>query len=138
MREERLIERIRSWNKAPDRRDGSDPKRMVGSIIRHLERILNTRRGSAQIGEDYGIPDVTDLTSGLPESLRDLERMIRNTIQKYEPRLKAVRVKFSSQDENMLAVSFQIVARLILEEEKDPVVFESFMDCDGKVTIRGS
>jgi predicted component of type VI protein secretion system len=49
MREERLIERIRSWNKAPDRRDGSDPKRMVGSIIRHLERILNTRRGSAQI-----------------------------------------------------------------------------------------
>jgi type VI secretion system protein len=110
---------------------------MVGSIIRHLERILNTRRGSAQIGEDYGIPDVTDLRSGLPESLRDLERMIRNTIQKYEPRLKAVRVRFISQDEDMLAVSFQIVARLILEEEKDPVVFESFMDSDGKVTIRG-
>jgi predicted component of type VI protein secretion system len=38
----------------------------------------------------------------------------------------------------MLAVSFQIVARLILEEEKDPVVFESFIDSDGRITIRGS
>ena len=37
----------------------------------------------------------------------------------------------------MLAVSFQIVARLILEEEKNPVVFESIMDPDGRVTIRG-
>lgn len=137
MREERLIERIRSWNKAPDRRGGPDPKRMIDSIVRHLERMLNTRRGSAQIGEDYGIPDVTDLTSGLPDTLRDLERMIRNMIQKYEPRLTAVRIKFIPQDENMLAVSFQIVARLILEEEKDPVVFESVMDSDGKVTIRG-
>lgn len=137
MREERLTERIRSWNKTPHRRGGPDPKRMVDSIIRHLERILNTRRGSVQIGEDYGIPDVTDLTSGLPDTLRDLEQMIRNTIQKYEPRLKAVRVKLIPQEENMLAVSFQVVARLILEEEKDPVVFESVMDSDGRVTIRG-
>lgn len=132
-----MTERIRSWNKTPHRRGGPDPKRMVDSIIRHLERILNTRRGSVQIGEDYGIPDVTDLTSGLPDTLRDLEQMIRNTIQKYEPRLKAVRVKLIPQEENMLAVSFQVVARLILEEEKDPVVFESVMDSDGRVTIRG-
>jgi type VI secretion system protein len=137
MREERLTERIRSWNKAPDRRGGPDPKRMIRSIIRHLERIMNTRRGSAQIADDYGVPDFSDFRSGFPEAIRDLERTIRNTIQKYEPRLKAVRVKFIPQDENMLAVSFQIVARLILEEEKDPVVFESIIDSDGKVTIRG-
>jgi len=129
MREERLTERIRSWNKAPDRRGGPDPKRMIRSIIRHL--------GSAQIADDYGVPDFSDFRSGFPEAIRDLERTIRNTIQKYEPRLKAVRVKFIPQDENMLAVSFQIVARLILEEEKDPVVFESIIDSDGKVTIRG-
>ena len=137
MREERLTERIRSWNRAPDRRGGPDPKRMVASIVRHLERILNTRWGSAQIADDYGIPDFTDLRSGLPDAIRDLERAIRNTIQKYEPRLEAVRVKFIPQEETMLAVSFQIVARLILEEEKNPVVFESIMDPDGRVTIRG-
>jgi type VI secretion system protein len=137
MREERLTERTRSWNKAPDRRGGPDPKRMIDSIIGHLERILNTRRGSAQIADDYGVPDFSDFRSGFPDAIRDLERTIRNTIQTYEPRLTAVRVKFIPQDENMLAVSFQIVARLILEDKKDPVVFESIIDSDGKVTIRG-
>ena len=137
MREERLTERIRSWNKAPDRRGGSDPKRMIDSVIGHLERILNTRQGSAQIADDYGVPDFSDFRSGFPDAIRDLERTIRNTIQTYEPRLTAVRIKFIPQDENMLTVSFQIVARLILEDKKDPVVFESIIDSDGKVTIRG-
>ncbi|NIO05778.1 MAG: type VI secretion system baseplate subunit TssE [Deltaproteobacteria bacterium] len=137
MREERLTERIRSWNRAPDRRGRPDPKRMIDSIVRHLERILNTRWGSAQIADDYGIPDFTALRSGLPDAIRDLERAIRNTIQKYEPRLEAVRVKFIPQEETILTVSFQIVARLAVEGEKNPVTFQSVMDSDGKVTIRG-
>ena len=137
MREERLTERIRSWNRAPHRRGRPDPKRMVDSIVRHLERILNTRWGSAQIADDYGIPDLTDLRSGLPDAVQNLERAIRNTIQKYEPRLEAVRVKFIPPEETILTVSFQIVARLALEGEKNPVTFQSVMDSDGKVTIRG-
>lgn len=137
MREERLTERIRSWNRAPHRRGRPDPKLMVDSIVRHLERILNTRWGSAQIADDYGIPDLTDLRSGLPDAVQDLERAIRNTIQKYEPRLEAVRVKFIPQEETILTVSFQIVARLALEGEKNPLTFQSIMDSDGKVTIRG-
>jgi type VI secretion system protein len=137
MREERLTERIRSWEKAPDQRGGPDPKRMIDSIIRHLERILNTRWGSAQIADDFGIPDFSDLRSGFPDALRDLERLIRNTIMKYEPRLQSVKVKFIQQDDNKLALSFQIIGKLVLEGEKNPVVFESMMDSEGKVTIRG-
>jgi type VI secretion system protein len=110
---------------------------MVASIVRHLERILNTRWGSAQIAADYGIPDFTALRSGLPDAIRDLERAIRDTIQKYEPRLEAVRVRFIPQEETILTVSFQIVARLVLEGEKNPVTFQSVMDSDGKVTITG-
>jgi type VI secretion system protein len=136
MREERLTERIRSWNKAPERRGGQDPKRMIDSILSHLEQILNTRWGSTQIAEDYGVPDFTDLSTGFPDGLRDLERTIRNTIQKYEPRLKSVRVKFIPHEETMLTVSFQIVAQLILDEGKNPVTFQTVMDSDGKVTIK--
>jgi type VI secretion system protein len=136
MREERLTERIRSWKQAPERRGGNDPKRMIDSIIRHLERILNTRQGNVPIADDYGIPDFTDLSSGFSDALRDLERTIRNTIQKYEPRLKSVRVKFIPQEENTLAVTFQIVGQLILEEEKNPITFQSVMDSDGKFTIK--
>jgi type VI secretion system protein len=136
MREERLTERIRSWNRGPYRREGQDPKRMIDSVIRHLERILNTRRGNAQISEDYGIPDFNDFRIAYPDSQRDLERAIRHTIQKYEPRLRSVRVKFIRQEEELLSVSFQIVAQLVLDEAKDPVVFESTLDSDGKIKIR--
>ena len=136
MREERLLERIRSWEKNPEQREKPDPKRMIDSIIRHLERILNTRWGSAQIADDFGVPDFSDMRSGFPDALKDLERLIRNTIMKYEPRLQSVRVNFLQHDENMLALSFQIIGKLVLEGDKNPIVFESMMDSEGKVTIR--
>ena len=136
MREERLTERMRSWKLRPFRREAPDPKRMIDSVIRHLEQILNTRRGSAQTADDFGIPDFSEYKSAYPDSQWDLERAIRHTIQKYEPRLKAVRVKFIEQEENPLSVSFQITARLVLEEYRDAVVFESILGSDGKITIR--
>jgi type VI secretion system protein len=136
MREERLTERIRAWNSGRYRRGRQDSKRMMESIIRYLECILNTRQGNAQIADDFGIPDFTDFKSAFPEAHRDLERVIRQTIQKYEPRLKSVRVKFNHQDDALLTVSFQIIASLILEGRKDAVVFESILDSDGKISIR--
>jgi len=137
MREERLLERIRSWEKAPDRREREDPAKIIDSVARHLQRILNTRKGSVPIAEDYGIPDFADLLRGYPESIRDIERSIRRIIQKYEPRLKAVRVSFIPQDEDIFSVSFQIVARLASEDDKIPVFFESLMGTDGRINVRG-
>ena len=137
MREERLTERLRSWKEGQVRRQQIDPKKMTDSIVRHLERILNTRQGSVPIADDFGVPDFTDFRTGLGVSQRDLERMIRRTIQKYEPRLKTVQVKFVPQEDERLSVSFQIVARLALDEQQDPVVFESHIDSDGRVKVRG-
>ena len=136
MREQRLTERIRSWEKTPGKRGRLDPVRMIESIIRHLELILNTRWGSTQIADDFGVPDFSEIRSGFPDTLRDLERLIRNTIMKYEPRLQSVRVRFLQQDEYRLALNFQIIGKLVLEEEKKPIIFESMMDPEGKVTIR--
>ena len=136
MRENRLIERIRDRNIGPRRREGQDPKRMIDSVVRHLERILNTKQGNAQIADDFGIPDFTDFKSAFPDAHRDLERSLRQTIQKYEPRLTSVRVKFVPRDDEMLTVSFQIMARLVLEGRKDPIVFESILGADGKINIR--
>ena len=136
MLEERLTERLRFSNRGLYRREVQDPKRMVDSVIRHLERILNTRRGSAQIADDFGIPDFTDFKSSYPDSHRELERAIRHTIQKYEPRLKAVRVRFMVSEDELLSVSFQIVARLILDDQKELVVLDSVLDADGKIQIR--
>jgi len=89
------------------------------------------------IAEDYGVPDFTDLLHSYPESVREIERSIRQIIQKYEPRLKGIRVSFIPQEEDIFSVRFQILARLAAEDEKFPVFFESLMGTDGRVKIKG-
>ena len=136
MREDRLLDRVRRLEKDPTRSSGQDTRRVVDSILSHLQRILNTRQGSAQIADDFGIPDFTGLLHSIPESLRDIERAIRTVIQKYEPRLRAVRVSFIPNEDDALSLRFQIVARLATGDENNPVIFESMVDSDGKIRIR--
>lgn len=135
MREERLLERIRSWEREPGRRAQEDPRRVNDSILEHLKRILNTRQGNVPIADDYGIPDFLDLLGSFPESVRETERILRQAIQKYEPRLKAVRVSFIPHEEDPLSLRFQIAARLTSDSRKQ-VVYETHIDSDGKVQLR--
>ena len=136
MREERLTERLRSWEKEPQRRAREDPGRAIDSILRHLQRILNTRLGNVPIADDYGLPDFTEFLSAYPRSLKDFERSIRQTILKYEPRLKAVRVSFIPREDEPFALRFQIVGQLATETDGNPVYFESVVGSEGKITIR--
>lgn len=136
MREERLLERIRSWKKEPLRRGKEEPRRVIDSVLRHLRRILNTKQGNVLIAEDYGVPDFSDFLNALPDSIRDIERNIRTAIQKYEPRLSGVRVNFIPQEEDPLSLRFQIMARLAMDA-KTQVSIETIVDADGKVEIRG-
>ena len=136
MREERLLERLRTWEREPARRGREDTRRIIDSVLRHLQRILNTKQGNVPIAEDYGVPDFTDFLHSYPDSVREMERTLRLVIQKYEPRLKAVRVSFVPQDESTLSLSFQITARLSTEE-KTQVLFETRVDSEGKIEVRG-
>ncbi|MBW2125076.1 MAG: type VI secretion system baseplate subunit TssE, partial [Deltaproteobacteria bacterium] len=54
----------------------------------------------------------------------------------YEPRLKAVRVNFLPQEEDLLTLRFQIIAKIITDEETLPVMFESEVDTEGKIKLR--
>jgi type VI secretion system protein len=136
MKEERLLDRIRSWEKRPILRNRQDPRRVTDSVLRHLQRLLNTKAGNVPIAEDYGVPDFTDFLHSFPDSVREMERTLRLVIQKYEPRLKAVRVSFVPQDESALSLSFQITARLSTEE-KTQVLFETRVDSEGRIEVRG-
>jgi len=105
-------------------------------VLSHLQRILNTRQGNVPIADDYGVPDFTTLLEGYPDSLRGFERSIRETIQKYEPRLTAVRVRFTPDEEDPQSIRFQILGKLAAGDHKDPVHFESSIGPDGKIRIR--
>lgn len=136
MREERLLERLQTWEREPARRGKEDPRRIVDSVLRHLQRILNTKQGNVLIAEDYGVPDFSDFINMLPRSIGELERSIRMAIQKYEPRLTAVRVSFVPQEEDRLSLRFQIIAKLVTES-KTQVYIETVVDSEGKIEIKG-
>jgi type VI secretion system protein len=136
MREERLLERIRMREKEPARRDSPDTRRIIDSIVKHIQRILNTKQGNVPIAEDYGIPDFLDFLQTYPDSVRDIERSIRLAIQKYEPRLQAVRVSYIPQEADVISLHFQITAKL-WTESKAPVLLETIVDSSGEISIRG-
>lgn len=136
MQEQRLLDRIRLIAGNATRRVGEDPRQMIRSVQAHLQRILNTRHGNVPIAVDYGIPDFTNLMNDFHDSRQSLERTIRNTILKYEPRLKAVRVAFLEQEEDKLTLRFQISAQLVMKDHRDPVMFESVLDAGGRITVK--
>jgi type VI secretion system protein len=136
MRDERLLERIYMLEKDPDRREGHDPARQINSILKHLQRVLNTKQGSVPIADDYGIPDFTDLPGAFSTgSTHEVEHIIKNVIEKYEPRLTKVRASFIAQEEEVLSLRFEIDAKLA-SGKNDPVSFETVVNAGGMINIK--
>lgn len=136
MRDERLLERIYNVEKNPDRREGYDPARQINSILNHLQRVLNSKQGSVPIADDYGIPDFTDMPGAYSSGAsHEMERIIRHVIEKYEPRLTRVRASLVTQEEDVLALLFEIDARLATEENI-PVTFQTVVNAGGKISIK--
>ena len=136
MQNHRLFDRIR-------KRDGSsgNPRRhsngrQVDSIIEHLNKMLNTKQGTTLMDKNYGMPDFTELAALFPDSIRDVERTISNTIERYEPRLSQVEVHFVFQDHQSLVLCFHIQAVMTLEDEDVAVQFESSIDASGRAVIK--
>ncbi|KPJ68042.1 MAG: hypothetical protein AMJ43_01105 [Coxiella sp. DG_40] len=80
------------------------------SIRAHLTRLLNSRRGSLTHLPDYGLPDVTEIYQGLPYSIDALINAIKNTIEKYEPRLHNVLIKPLQQSDKDCVLRLEITA----------------------------
>lgn len=70
----------------------SEKKRQLYSIMDHLNRMFNTRNGSIPHLKDYGLPDISEVYRKMSEGIDELKEAIRRTIERYEPRLKNVRV----------------------------------------------
>ncbi|MGF1468703.1 MAG: type VI secretion system baseplate subunit TssE [Sandaracinaceae bacterium] len=83
----------------------------VGAVLAHLRVLLNARRGGSATVPDYGLLDLHDVVHDLPAALATLQRHIRTTIVRYEPRLGSVAVR-SAPSEDPLTLRFDVVARL--------------------------
>ncbi len=129
-----LMERLAEPARIAHRTIRSDGDVQMTSIGRNLERIFNTRVGSAQAQMDLGLPPPNELIPHWPESSADLQRAIERCLEKYEPRLTHVRVVPLPIDSERLQLRFRITAR---QKGFDEVVrFETSMGQSGAVTCR--
>ena len=135
MAENRLLERLNRYEKGSDTRSGYGSHQEVQSIVSHLRRLLNTRAGSALIGDDYGIPDLTSVVgSEYSQTITELRQKIQQVITKYEPRLRNVRIMIELDRDDVLSLRFKAEG-YVVGGENLPIVFETVISTDGKVDI---
>ena len=135
-RELSLLDRV----KYPDREDrrSVDPDlgRLAQSVLRNLERLLNSRHGSAPTCLDYGIPSLEDVMHGGSDSLRELTSEIKRSIETYEPRLRSVRVRLVPKGEDATLLRFDITAELMVGGRRSRVHFETRIENSGHMSVR--
>lgn len=135
-RELSLLDRI----KHPDREDrrsvDPDVGRLAQSVLRNLERLLNSRHGSAPTALDYGIPSLEDVMHGGADSLRDLTAEIKRSIENYEPRLRNARVRLVPKGDDATLLRFDITAELTAGGRRSRVHFETRIENSGRMSVR--
>ncbi len=94
--------------------DEHPSQRRLRSIVDNLSRLFNTRRGSMAHLPDYGLPDISQVYRDLPYSIEGLREAIKQAVEKYEPRLRRIRVEQQQQGRE---ASFEMRVTFIVSGE---------------------
>jgi type VI secretion system protein len=135
--ERSLLERLDDAGQERERRLHVDPEKTAESVLQHLRQMLNVHQGNVPTLPSYGMPDFNDLTAQFPEAIAEIQRALRTSIERYEPRLKRVRIRHVADEDNPLMLRFEITAQLVTGGGAAAMRFETFLDPSGMVSIRG-
>jgi len=94
----------------------SEEQQYLLSIVSNLNYLFNSRQGSLEHLSDYGLPDITEIYRDIPDSIQKLKRAIQDAVEKYEPRLKQVRVHYKETDSSNFRIVFILSASLLNDE----------------------
>ena len=78
---------------------------------------------------------MVDMMHSFPNSLGELQSSIRETITKYEPRLKNVRVRYQENTENVLLLRFEITAQLAKLGSRGLLRFKTQVNSSGAFKV---
>jgi len=97
---------------------------LLKSVQKHLEKLLNTRRGAViTLPDSYGLQDFNDLAGLFSNPMAEIGKQVKENIQHYEPRLTKVKVEYMVNEERPLDLHFKITAQL--REEGSKVAFKT-------------
>jgi type VI secretion system protein len=130
-----LLERLAVPDAPDERHIEVDPGQLRESIRHHLQQLLNSRPGSSPSAPDYGTPEFDDLFRGGRTADKLFGAKIAACIEKYEPRLKDVRVRFIVDESEPLRLRFDIEALMVSETDSLPTVYSSMVETSGRVIV---
>lgn len=134
MHEERLLERISRWEQGSKRTYRTQVDVLIHSVLSHLNRMLNTKRGSVPIDERYGIPDFTNVSSGFnSDAIHLLEQAVVETITLFEPRLKKPTIKIMDREDGEIILTFQLEGFIDVDNKEIPLRLNTTVKPDGRV-----
>ncbi|MBK8269751.1 MAG: type VI secretion system baseplate subunit TssE [Planctomycetes bacterium] len=110
---------------------------LLESVRKNLGRLLNARQGMCETVPDYGLPALTDLTIGTTDYLRKLLDSIRDTIERYEPRLRSVRVSLREEDSSNTKKVFRVEGMLVSKSGEHRVWYDTAVRASGRFDIDG-
>ncbi len=133
----RLAEVGRSGAKArQEATTAEDAEALREAVRQNLVRLLNARHGMSQAAPDYGLPAMVDLITGSGEHLAIMQRAIRTTVEKYEPRLRSVRVSIvQEEDASMQPLVFRVDAVLVGRQSEYRVGYVTAVGKDGQFEV---
>lgn len=142
-REQTLLDRLAAVQSTgrSDRYGGStvgeDLEALMESIRRNLRRLLNARQGMCEAAPDYGLPALTELIAGNQQYVQRVQDAIRTAIERYEPRLRRVRVSQHESSENRQTLVFRVDAAMIGKSGEHRVWYETEFTPTGEFHVAG-
>ncbi len=128
-----LLSRIDGSSQLSGALDSND---YAGVVQQSLKALLNSKRGTAAIGDQYGLPDFNSASHHFSDVIRHLEHSMWQTIHRYEPRLNQVKISGERPADQPDRILFTVTARLKMPSGEQDVCYFTLLSDVGKITIQ--
>lgn len=120
-----------------ERASFNDTNEVLRSVMGYVSKLLNTRRGSSVLDEEFGIPDFTGFgVSYGRDDIPRVEKEISSFIERCEPRLRDVKITYSPDPAEPFSINFLLEAKLLLTgTEVLPVKMTTRINSSGRVSV---
>jgi type VI secretion system protein len=99
------------------------------SVVRHLTRLFNTRRGSVPIDSEYGLYDMNNIAGSLAVgTTQEICEEIIWQITRYEPRLRNPAITSIKEENQIITLKFELSAQIVRDDSQiTPDVFSMYL-----------
>ena len=131
--ENTLFERLREDRAARDPSMSLDRARLRRSIADNLYRIFSSREMHAPAQLDYGMPDPNTILHA-EDGAALMRKRLKHCVERYEPRLKDVRVLHI--DSAVLGHQIQFTLQATLASDPpEPITLDASIEANGRIRV---